>query len=233
MIEIRRSNERGHFDFGWLDTYHSFSFGEYHDSRFMGFRALRVLNDDRIAPGQGFPTHSHRDMEIISYVSAGTLSHKDSMGNGSDIRVGEIQYMSAGSGVTHSEFNHSQREGVHLIQMWVLPDVQGAEPRYGQQPTDLFQKKNQIRLLCSKDGRDGSIAIRQSTSLYGLVLEKNQTVEHRLQWGGYGYIHIVKGEVLFRDDQLSSGDAAFLSRESSFQIKGAAAETEVLIFDLA
>lgn len=232
MKRIRLAKDRGHFNFGWLDTYHSFSFAEYHDPEFMGFKTLRVLNDDRVAPERGFSTHSHRDMEIISYITEGVLAHKDSMGNGSDIHVGEIQYMSAGSGVTHSEFNHGKDSFVHLIQIWILPDEKSATPRYGQQKISIHNRPNQFELFCSKEGRQGSIGIRQTTDLWGAVLEKDKKISHALNLGGYGYLHIVKGEVAAGESMLGSGDALILSQEKTIEIVGRAPKSEVLFFDL-
>lgn len=178
MISIRRAAERGHFNFGWLDTYHTFSFGEYYDPRHMGFRSLRVINEDFVAAGAGFPTHGHRDMEIVTYVLEGGLSHRDSMGNGSTIRPGDVQRMSAGTGVRHSEFNHSEDERVHLLQIWILPSEEGAAPGYEEKKFEDDEKRNRLRVVASPDGRDGSVTIRQDASIHVALLEDNAAVSH-------------------------------------------------------
>ncbi len=188
MISIRKAQERGHFDFGWLDTYHTFSFGDYYDPDFMGFRSLRVINEDRVAPRTGFPRHGHRDMEIITYVLEGALEHSDSMGNGSIIRPGDAQRMTAGTGVTHSEANSSETDPVHLLQIWILPGAHGLEPGYEQKTFSDAEKLNQLRLIASADGRNGSVTIQQDASVYASVLEPGQEVVHQVAAGRHAWI---------------------------------------------
>jgi quercetin 2,3-dioxygenase len=231
MIRIRRSAERGHIDHGWLDTYHSFSFGGYHDPQWMGYRSLRVINDDKVAPGHGFPMHGHRDMEIVTYVLAGALEHKDSMGNGGQIRPGEIQYMSAGTGVRHSEFNPSPTEGIHLLQIWIMPQQQGLEPRYAQKEFG-DARRGRLCLLASLDGRDGSVAIRQDANVYATILRGDESVEPRLEPGRGAWLQVALGSVWLNGELLQAGDGAVIEDEHSFTI-AANGEGEVLLFDLA
>ncbi len=235
MITPRPSGERGHFNFGWLDTFHTFSFGEYHDPRHMGFRALRVINEDRVAPGAGFPTHPHRDMEILTYILEGALEHKDSMGNGSVIRAGEVQYMSAGTGVTHSEYNPSPKEGVHLLQIWILPGEEGARPRYGQRAFPKAERRGRLRLLASPDGREDSLSIRQDAFLHGTLLEPGRSVAHSFAPGRHGWIQVARGALAVGDQKLSAGDGAAISNEGAVEFKAfkALEAAEVLLFDLA
>ena len=230
MMTLRKANERGHANHGWLDTYHTFSFADYYDPQWMGYRSLRVINDDLVLPGNGFGTHPHRDMEIITYVLRGALQHKDSMGNGSTIRPGNIQYMSAGSGVQHSEFNPSPDEAVRLLQIWIMPDVKGAKPRYGEKS---FSDKpsGQLHLMTSKTGRDGSMAIRQDADLWLAKLEPGQSVAHSLAKDRHAWVHVAEGEVTVNGKTLVTGDAAALSDETKIQLS-ANKPSQVLLFDL-
>jgi redox-sensitive bicupin YhaK (pirin superfamily) len=232
MITIRQAKDRGHFNFGWLDTNHTFSFGDYYDPRFMGFRSLRVINEDRVHPGKGFPTHPHRDMEIITYILEGELEHKDSMGTGSVIRPGEVQRMSAGSGVTHSEFNHSRDEAVHLLQIWIMPDEYGIRPGYEQKNYAAEEKQGRLRLIASPDGRDDSVTIHQDTSLYATLLEPGQETVYELNEKRHAWLQVARGAVRVNGHLLSQGDGAAVSDELSLVIKGEEA-AEVLLFDMA
>lgn len=232
MIEIRRSDERGHADHGWLDSYHTFSFANYHDPRFMGFRQLRVINEDRVQPGKGFGTHPHRDMEIISYVLDGALAHKDSMGNGSTIRPGEVQRMSAGTGVTHSEFNHAQDSVVHLLQIWILPEKEGQPPSYEQRLFPASERQDRLRLVAARDGRDGAVTIHQDVDLYATLLGSQRSVEHALRPGRHAWVQVARGSVAVNGERLGAGDGAAISDETSVRIE-AIDPAEVLLFDLA
>ena len=232
MITLRPSAERGHFDHGWLDTHHSFSFAEYHDPDFMGFRTLRVLNQDRVAPGQGFGTHGHRDMEIVTYVLEGALQHRDSMGNGSLIRPGDVQLMSAGTGVTHSEFNGSQQEPVEFLQMWVLPGRQGTRPRYEQKSFPPEARADRLRLVVSPDGRDGSVSIGQEASMYAGLLAAGSRVEQRLDPRRGAWIHVARGRARVGDAALGPGDGAAIQRESALAIE-ALEPSDVVLWELA
>jgi quercetin 2,3-dioxygenase len=232
MITVRRSEERGHFSFGWLDTYHTFSFDQYYDARFMGFRALRVINEDRVAPGRGFPTHPHRDMEIITYVLEGALEHKDSMGNGSVIRPGEVQRMSAGTGITHSERNGSASEAVHLLQIWILPGQAGIEPSYEQKMYGDEEKRGALRLIASEDGRDGSVLIHQDAAIYATVLDPGQEITYELPARRHAWLQVARGSVTLNGQQLKQGDGAAASEEQSLQITGDE-PSELLLFDLS
>jgi redox-sensitive bicupin YhaK (pirin superfamily) len=232
MIEIRKSNERGHADHGWLNTRFTFSFADYYDPRYEEFRTLRVMNDDRVAGGGGFPTHPHKDMEIVTYVLEGALQHKDSMGNGSVIKPGDIQYMSAGTGVAHSEFNASEKEPVHLYQIWMFPDKKGYKPAYDQKHFDDADKRGKLRLLASPDGRDGSIKLRQSNDLYATVLGKGESVKHSLQPERHAYVQVARGSVTLNGKTLDTGDGAAISSEKALELTGVN-DAEVLLFDLA
>lgn len=233
MIQIRRADERGHFDHGWLDTRHTFSFADYHDECFMGFRDLRVLNEDRVAPGQGFGTHGHRDMEIVSYVLEGQLAHRDSMGNGSVIVPGDVQYMSAGTGVRHGEFNASSTEPVHFVQIWILPNAAGLAPRYGQKRFDAAAKEGRLRLVASGSGADGSIEIRQDVNLYASVLKPGQSVSLELPKGRYLWVQALRGSVEVNGHILSPGDGLSASNETTFRLAAAGdQDAELLAFDL-
>jgi redox-sensitive bicupin YhaK (pirin superfamily) len=232
MITTRPSNQRGHLDHGWLDTYHTFSFGEYHDPAHMGYRSLRVINDDRVAPGMGFGTHPHRDMEIITYVLDGELEHKDSMGNGSVIRPGDVQYMSAGTGVRHSEFNPSQSDPVHLLQIWIMPDRAGHTPRYAQQHFSRKQRLNQLRTVISPDGRDGSIAVQQDAVMQAAIVEPGKRLTQQLDPARHQWLHVASGTVQLDGQVLQAGDAVAITGEKSLQLTGKD-QAEVLLFDLA
>jgi redox-sensitive bicupin YhaK (pirin superfamily) len=232
MIEIRKSNDRGHADHGWLSTRFTFSFADYYDPKYEEFRTLRVMNDDRVAGGGGFPTHPHKDMEIVTYVLEGALQHKDSMGNGSVIKPGDIQYMSAGTGVAHSEFNASEKEPVHLYQIWMFPDKKGYKPAYDQKHFDDADKRGKLRLLASPDGRDGSIKIRQGNELYATVLGKGESVKHSLEPERHAYVQVARGSVTLNGKQLDTGDGAAISAEKSLELTGVN-DAEVLLFDLA
>jgi redox-sensitive bicupin YhaK (pirin superfamily) len=231
MIRIRKSEERGHFDHGWLNTYHTFSFADYHDPQHMGFRSLRVINDDTVAGGGGFPTHPHRDMEIITYVLSGALEHKDSIGNGSVIRPGNAQYMAAGTGVRHSEFNHSQTEPVHLLQIWIQPDTRGATPRYAEKSFS-DAPNGALTLIASKTGRDGSIAINQDANVLVAKLAANDRVAQSLETSRAAWVHVAEGEVMVNGQSLQAGDAAALTSEAALELK-AIKPSQVLVFDLA
>jgi quercetin 2,3-dioxygenase len=232
MIQIRRADDRGHFDHGWLDTRHTFSFGEYHDRRHMGFRSLRVINEDRVRPGQGFGTHGHRDMEIISYVLEGGLAHRDSMGNGSVITPGDVQYMSAGTGVRHSEFNASQTEPVHFYQIWLIPNAEGLEPRYGQKRFDDDAKKSQLRLVASGFEEDGAIPIRQDARVYATVLEPGESVTLELAPGRHLWAQVLRGSASVNGNAVSEGDGAAASGERELRFEGGEKGSELLVFDL-
>jgi quercetin 2,3-dioxygenase len=232
MIILRRSEERGGGNHGWLDTKHSFSFSDYYDPKFMGFRSLRVINEDWVQPGHGFPTHPHRDMEIITYVLEGALEHKDSLGTGSVIRPGDGQRMSAGTGIRHSEANPSQKEAVHLLQIWIMPDKQGHKPGYEQKEFSRDEKRGKLRLIASPDGKDGSVTIHQDAQLYVSLLEPGEAVEHRLGTGRHAWLQVAKGSVALNGKPLNQGDGAAISEEQKLQIKGTDS-AEVLLFDLA
>ena len=232
MITVRPAKERGHFDHGWLDTYHSFSFSEYLDPSHMGFRSLRVINEDRVDPKAGFPPHSHRDMEIITYVLAGALAHKDSMGNGSVIRPGDVQRMSAGTGVTHSEANGSETEPVHLLQIWILPEKRGITPSYEEKKFSPEEKRGRLRLVASRDGADGSVTIHQDARVYASLLDPGQTVRHTLDRGRGAWLQLVAGAATVNGTALATGDGAAIQNEGTLEIH-AGEPTELLLFDLA
>jgi hypothetical protein len=232
MIDIRKSDERGHANHGWLDTHFTFSFAEYDDPKHVHFRTLRVMNDDRVAGGGGFPMHPHRDMEIVTYVLEGALEHRDSMGNGSVIKPGDVQYMSAGTGVMHSEFNASKTEPVHLYQIWMFPQKQGLKPAYGQKNFSEVERRGRLRLLVSPDGRDDSVKIRQDNDLYATVLAKGQTVKHELKPERHAYVQVVRGSVSLNGAKLDEGDGAAISNEKIVELTGEK-NAEVLLFDLA
>lgn len=232
MMNIRRNEERGGGSYGWLDTRHTFSFDQYYDPKFMGFRSLRVINEDVVAPGEGFPTHPHRDMEIITYVLQGALEHKDSLGTGSVIRPGDGQRMSAGHGIRHSEMNASRTDPVHLLQIWIMPDKPGHEPSYEQKAFPNEEKRGQLRLIAGPDGKDGSVTIHQDAKLYVTLLAPGQEVSHELAKGRHAWLQVAAGAVEVNGKQLNQGDGAAVSDEQRLVIKGKQ-DTEVLLFDLA
>lgn len=232
MISLRKSAERGHAQHGWLDSRHTFSFAEYHDPRFMGFRALRVINEDRIQPGRGFGTHSHRDMEIISYVLEGALEHQDSMGTSSIIRPGDVQRMSAGTGVSHSEFNHSPVEIVHLLQIWIIPAQRDLEPSYEQRAFPEAERRDRLRLVASSDGRDGSLSIHQDVDLYVSQLSAGAELDLPLRPGRHAWLQVARGGVTVDGRDLSAGDGASISDAAAVAIRGRE-DAELLVFDLA
>ena len=231
MIELRKGNERGYADHGWLKSFHTFSFADYHDPEHMGFGPLRVINDDRIEPGQGFGTHGHRDMEIITYVLQGALAHKDSMGNGSTILPGDVQRMSAGSGVRHSEFSH-ETAPTHLLQIWIEPNVSGIPPEYEQTHFETSSKRGKLRLLASADGREGSLKIHQDADLFAALLDGDERAAHRPAQGRKAYVHVALGKVTVNGTPLEAGDALKATNVAEIVLeKGTGAE--VLLFDLA
>jgi quercetin 2,3-dioxygenase len=232
MINIRKSNERGRANHGWLDTHFTFSFADYFDPEHVQFRTLRVMNDDRVAGGGGFPMHPHRDMEIVTYVLEGSLEHRDSMGNGSVIKPGDVQYMSAGSGVTHSEFNPSKTEPVHLYQIWMLPEKKGLKPAYDQKNFSETEKRGKLRLVASPDGRNGSLKSRQDNELYATVLGAGDSVKHALKPERHAYVQVARGSVKLNGQQLAEGDGAAVSAEKALELTGVK-DSEVLLFDLA
>jgi redox-sensitive bicupin YhaK (pirin superfamily) len=231
MTRIRRADERGHATLPWLDSYHTFSFGQYYDPLHMGLSNLRVINDDRIAPAGGFPTHGHENMEIVTYVLDGALEHKDSMGNGSVIRPGDVQYMSAGTGVRHSEFNHSRSEPVHLLQIWLRPNRFGVQPGYAQQHFPAEARRNRLALLVSPDGRDGSIRTHQDALMFAALLDDGAAVEYRLAADRQGYLHLARGAARLGDVPLAAGDGVHLGPDDSLRIEGVDG-AELLLFDL-
>ena len=231
MMEIRKANDRGYADHGWLKSFHSFSFADYHDPAHMGFGPLRVINEDRVAAGMGFGTHGHRDMEIISYVLEGALAHKDSMGNGSAIRPGDVQRMSAGTGVTHSEFNQSKDGLTHFLQIWIEPNVKGIPPSYEEKHFDTAAKRGKLRLIASPDGREGSVLIHQDACLYAALLDGDEHATHKLAAARLGYVHVASGSIDVNGQSLHAGDAMKLSGPVDIVLKNGH-EAEVLLFDL-
>ncbi len=232
MLEIRRAADRGTANFGWLDSRHTFSFGDYYDPGHMGFGPLRVINEDRVSPGQGFDTHGHRDMEIISYVLEGALEHKDSIGTGSVIRPGDVQVMSAGTGIRHSEFNHSKTEPVHFLQIWIEPDREGIAPRYDQKQFPDDQKRGRLRLVASSDGRDGSIVIHQDVELFAAILNAGEQATRSFRTGRNGWLQVVRGSVEANGRRLNAGDGAAVQDEAALTVTAAVGSAEILIFDL-
>jgi len=232
MMTLRRSAERGYADHGWLKSFHSFSFANYYDPQHMGLGNLRVINEYRIAPGTGFGTHGHRDMEIVSYVLAGSLAHRDTLGNVKAIPPGDVQRMSAGSGVQHSEFNHAEGETTHFLQIWIEPNVRGIEPGYEQKTFADEQKRGKLRLVASPDGADGSVLIHADARLYAGLFDGGEDARITLAGGRKGYVHLVRGELLVNGQRLSSGDAALLDDERQVTLSGGK-DAEVLVFDLA
>ena len=231
MIAVRKSEDRGRFDYGWLDTRHTFSFDRYYDPAHMGFRSLRVINEDRVRAGEGFPTHPHRDMEIVTYVVEGALEHKDSMGNGSVIRPGDVQRMSAGTGITHSEYNPSAAEPVHLLQIWIMPERRGLTPGYEQKFFTADEKRGRLLLVASPDGAGGSVAIHQDARLYAALLDAGQQVEHAAP-GRHAWLQVIRGAVEVNGTPLAAGDGGAVSNEPQVTIR-AGEEAELLLFDLA
>jgi redox-sensitive bicupin YhaK (pirin superfamily) len=233
MIKIRPAGERGHANHGWLDSHHTFSFANYYDPAHMGFRALRVINEDRVAPAQGFGTHSHRDMEIVSYVLEGALEHKDSIGTGSIIRPGDVQRMSAGSGVSHSEFNASKDEPVHFLQIWLVPTDKGIKPSYEQKAYSDQDKRGRLRLVASPDAREGSLTIHTDARLYAGIFGASERAELPLEKGRHAYVHVARGKLRVNGQELAAGDGAALSDEAALLVEGVADGGEALVFDLA
>ncbi len=231
MITLRKAHERGHANHGWLDSHFSFSFAEYHDPQHMGFSSLRVINEDVVQPGKGFGTHGHRDMEIITYILEGALEHKDSMGNGSVIRPGDVQRMSAGRGVQHSEFNPSPSERVHLLQIWILPNVMGIPPGYEEQHFDAASKRGRLRLIAASDGRDGAVKIHQDAAVYAALLDGAERASHAPAPGRKTYVHVARGKVTVNGHALDAGDALKASGESTLVLERGD-NAEILLFDL-
>ena len=232
MIRVRRAKERGHAQHGWLESYHTFSFADYYEPSFMGFRALRVINEDRVQPGQGFGTHSHRDMEIVTYVLEGALAHKDSLGTGSIIRPGDVQRMSAGTGVAHSEFNHSPTELVHFLQIWILPEEEGLAPSYEQRSFPEAERTDRLCLVASRDAREGSVKVHQDVDLHAATLFSGAALEHSLRAGRHAWLQVARGKLSANDQLLSAGDGAAFSDESAVSLV-AREPAEILLFDLA
>jgi len=232
MITTRKAEDRGHFDLGWLDTYHTFSFDQYYEPAQMHFRSLRVINEDRVAPDQGFPTHSHRDMEIITYILSGALEHRDSMGNGSVIRPGDVQRMTAGTGVAHSEFNSSKTEPVHLLQIWILPGARNLPPSYEQKFFSDGERRGRLRLIASRDGGEGSVKINQDARVYAGILGLNQQTEYPLDKDRHAWIQVARGTLNLNGVELNQGDGAAVRNETHLSI-AARDEAELLLFDLA
>lgn len=232
MITLRKAEERGHANHGWLDSYHTFSFANYYDPKHMGFRSLRVINEDRVSPGAGFGTHGHRDMEIITYVLDGGLEHQDSIGNGSAIKPGEVQRMSAGTGILHSEFNHSEADSVHFLQIWILPEKNGLPPSYEQRKFEVAQNPGKLHLVAARDGREGAVTVHQDMELYAAVLEPNQQVSYSLKPQRHAWIQVARGAITLNGLPLNKGDGAAISEETDIAI-AATTDAEVLLFDLA
>jgi hypothetical protein len=231
MITIRQSNQRGHFDHGWLNTYHTFSFDQYYDPRYMGFRSLRVINEDFVAAGRGFPMHAHRDMEIITYILEGALKHEDSMGNGSVIQPGDVQRMTAGTGVRHSEKNASDKDRVHLLQIWILPNAEGLQPGYEQKAFSEEERRGQLRLIASNDGRDDSVQLNQDVNLFASILGADETVERAIDPARYAWIQVARGSVTVNGEHAGQGDGLVVVAEPSLTIR-AEQPAEILLFDL-
>jgi quercetin 2,3-dioxygenase len=233
MLSIRKSEDRGHANFGWLDSRHTFSFGHYFDERFMGFGPLRVINDDHVAPGRGFDTHGHKDMEIISYVLEGGLAHKDSIGTGSVIRPGDVQVMSAGTGIRHSEFNASDTEQVHFLQIWIMPERDGLKPRYEQKTFSEAEKARVWKLVGSRDGREGSVTINADVDLYASRPGDGGAVSHTLAEGRIGWLQVAKGSVALGERVLTAGDGVSFDAAQTINLRGLSADAEVLLFDMS
>jgi redox-sensitive bicupin YhaK (pirin superfamily) len=233
MITIRPQAERGCANFGWLDSRHTFSFGNYYDRQHMGFASLRVINEDKVVPGEGFGTHGHQDMEIISYVLAGELEHRDSMGNGSVIRPGNVQRMSAGTGVRHSEFNGSTTEPVHFLQIWIMPEQKGIKPSYEEKNFAPTEKQSRLRLVGSRDGRDNSVTIHQDVDLYIAALQESDLLSYTIKDNRVVWLQVARGSILLNEQQLEAGDGAAITDETEITITGNSQDSEILLFDLA
>jgi redox-sensitive bicupin YhaK (pirin superfamily) len=231
MLRIRRADDRGHFNHGWLDTYHTFSFGDYYDPEQMGFRVLRVINEDRVAPGQGFGMHGHRDMEIVTLVLEGQLEHRDSLGSGEVLRPGELQRMTAGTGIRHSEFNPSADEPVHLYQIWLLPERAGLPPSYEQRAFAVSEKKNRLQLVASRDGRDGSLTMYQDAAIYLATLEPGSEIRHEIPAGRHAWLQVLRGDLEANGTPLGTSDAAAVSDEAELLIRSVHG-AEIMLFDL-
>ncbi len=232
MLQLRKSKERGYAEHGWLKSYHTFSFAEYYDPNFMGFRSLRVINEDWIDKGAGFPTHGHRDMEIITYVLDGELEHKDSLGSGSVIRHGEVQHMTAGTGIAHSEFNPSRTEPTHLLQIWIMPNKQGLKPSYAEQKVDLDHASGRFQLMVTPDGRDQTIKVNQDMTLSVALLQSGEVFSHSFNPDRYGWLQVAKGNLTLNDLPLEQGDGVAIAKESELKIE-ADSDAEILLFDMA
>jgi quercetin 2,3-dioxygenase len=232
MVNLRKSEERGHFDYGWLQTRHTFSFNEYYDLDHMRFRSLRVINEDLVQPGAGFPTHGHRDMEIISYVMEGALEHKDSMGNGSTIKAGEVQRIRAGTGITHSEYNPSASETAHFLQIWITPQHKSLQPSYQQQRFDEAQKRGRLQLIASPEGEASSVSIDQDVELYACILDPSEIAVHTFRPGRHGWVQLLRGTLRANAVEMRAGDGAAVSEEPELQI-AAVEPAEFLLFDMA
>lgn len=232
MITVRKAGERGHAEHGWLDSWHTFSFADYYDPKHMGFRSLRVINEDRVAAGKGFPTHPHRDMEIISYVLDGALEHKDSMGTGSVIRSGDVQRMTAGSGVTHSEFNGSRENPVHFLQIWLLPEARNLKPGYEQKHFSEEDRQGKFKLVASRDGAAGAVVVHQDVRLYAGLFAAGETTKYELGKDRYGWLHVARGKLRANGVELTAGDALQISDEAMLEVTGIE-KAEVLLFDLS
>ncbi|HEV8320164.1 MAG TPA: pirin family protein [Myxococcota bacterium] len=232
MINVRPAADRGRDDHGWLDSRHTFSFGDYYDPTAMGFHSLRVINEDRVAPGGGFPTHPHRDMEIVSYVLEGALAHKDSLGNGSIIRPGDVQRMSAGTGVLHSEKNDSDTEPVHFLQIWILPEQRGIEPGYEQRHFAAPARRGKLKLVAARDGRDGAVTLHQDAEIHAALLQPGEEAVHALRPGRHAWVQVARGAVTLNGQPLAAGDGAAVSDEERIALRGVA-PAELLLFDLA
>ncbi len=232
MINLRKSHERGHANHGWLDSYHTFSFADYYDPAEMGFSSLRVINEDRVAPQGGFPTHPHRDMEIVTYILDGELAHQDSMGNGSVIRVGDVQRMSAGTGIRHSEFNGSEKQAVHLLQIWIEPDTTGLAPSYEQKHFSQAEKQGVFRLVASRDGREGSVTIHQDAAIYAAIVQAEHTLPYALAAHRRAYLHVARGRINLNGYPLEAGDGAKVFGPEGLKLEGLE-DAEILLFDLA
>lgn len=231
MLKVRKSSERGGANFGWLNSQHTFSFGSYHDPAHMGVGPLRVINEDHVQAGRGFDSHGHKNMEIISYVLDGALAHKDSMGNGSVLRYGDVQRMSAGSGVVHSEFNHSRTEQVHFLQIWIMPNTANDAPGYEEKHFDAASKQGRLCLIASSDGRDGSVSLRQQASIYAAILDGADAVEHAIAPGRQLYVHVIRGSIKVNGIAVAGGDAVHVDQETALRLSDAT-DSEVLVFDL-